>query len=96
MWLEPSRRISVKNAPTQFGAVSYEILSDADHGRISATVEVPSRAPAPTLLLRLRHPKAAPIQSVTVNGKPWNQFNPAREVIELKGLTGQVAVTAHY
>ncbi len=95
-WLEPGRRISVKNAPTHFGVVSYEILSDADHGNISATVEMPSRPPAPTVVLRFRHPKAAPIQSVTVDGKRWNLFNPAQEVIELKGLTGKVTVTARY
>lgn len=95
-WLEPGGRISVKNAPTHFGAVSYEIRSDANHGQISATVELPSRAPAPPLVLRFRHPKAAPIQSVTVDGQPWNQFNRAQEVIELKGLTGKVAVTARY
>ena len=95
-WFEPGRKISVKNAPTHFGVVSYEILSDADQGKISATVEVPSRPPAPTLVLRFRHPKAAPIQSVTLNGQPWNQFKPVQEVIELKGLTGKVAVTARY
>ena len=55
---------------------------------------MPSRPPAPTLVLRFRHPKAAPIQSVTLNGQPWNQFKPVQEVIELKGLTGKVAVTA--
>ena len=44
-WLEQGERISVKNAPTHFGATAYEIVSDVDHGKITATVEMPSRNP---------------------------------------------------
>jgi len=72
-----------------------------------ATDEKPSRPPAPDeggragkapngVLLRFRHPKSAPIRSVTVNGKPWTEFNKDKETIALKGLTGTVAVTAQY
>ncbi len=95
-WLAAGKKIAVRRAPTQFGAVSYEILSDADHGKITATVAMPSRSPPKAVLLRLRHPTGAPIKSATVNGKPWNQFNNDRELIELRGLTGNVAVTASY
>ena len=87
----------MKNAPTHFGTVAYEIVSDVDNGKINATVEMPSRNPPQRSRgLRLRHPKAAPIKSVTVNGKDWNDFNKDKETIELKGLTGTVAVTAKY
>jgi len=96
VWLEQAKKISVKNAPTYFGTVAYEIVSDADHGRISATVEMPSRRRPKEVVLRFRHPKSAPIKSVTVNGKPWTEFNKDKETITLKGLTGNVAVTAQY
>jgi hypothetical protein len=43
-----------------------------------------------------RHPKAAPIKAVTVNGKPWTSYDKEKETIILKGLTGQVTVTAQY
>jgi hypothetical protein len=33
---------------------------------------------------------------VTVNGKPWAEFDKAEETIILKGLTGTVTVTAQY
>ena len=95
-WLEQGKKISVKNAPTYFGTVAYEIVSDADHGRISATVEMPSRKAPKEVVLRFRHPKSAPIKAVTVNGKEWKDFNKDKETIELKGLTGTVAVTAQY
>jgi hypothetical protein len=96
VWLEQGKKIGVKNAPTHFGTVDYEIVSDVDNGKIAATVSIPSRNPAKDIWLRLRHPKAAPIKSVTVNGKEWKGFNKDQEYVILKGLTGTVAVTALY
>ena len=78
------------------GRFAYEIGSDVDNGKISATVEMPSRKAAKEVVLRFRHPKAASIEAVTVNAKPWTEFNKEKETITLKGLTGQVAVTAQY
>ena len=95
-WLEQGKKISVKNAPTQFGAFAYEIVSDVDHGKISATVEMPSRKAPSEVRLRLRHPKSLPIKSVTVNGKPWSDFDPAKEVVRLKGVQGTLSVTMVY
>jgi hypothetical protein len=46
------------------------------------------------VVLRFRHPRAAAIKGITVNGKAWTEFNPEKETITLKGLTGTVAVTA--
>ena len=95
-WLEQGRKISVKNSPTYFGTLAYEIVSDADNGKITATVEVPSRKAPREVVLRFRHPKAAPIKSVTVNGKPRTDFNKDKETITLKDLTGTAVVTAQY
>jgi hypothetical protein len=95
-WLGQGRKISVKNAPTRFGTAAYEIVSDVDRGKIAATVEMPSRGAPKSVLLRLRHPKAASIRSVTVNGNPWTSFDPRKELVELKGLTGHVVVVASY
>jgi hypothetical protein len=95
-WLEAGKRISVQNAPTYFGTVAYEIASDVDHGKITATIEVPSRKAPAAVQLRFRHPKSAPLKSVTVNGKDWKAFDKDKETIELKGLTGTVSVTANY
>ena len=95
-WLEQGKKIAVKNAPTHFGTLAYEMVSDADHGKINATIEMPARKAPKEVVLRFRHPKAAPIKGVTVNGKPWTEFNKDKETITLKGLTGTVAVTAQY
>ena len=96
VWLEQGEKIRVKNAPTHFGGVAYEIVSDIDHGKITAKVEIPSRNAPKSVLLRFRHPKAASIKRVTVNGKNWRGFDNAQEIIRLEGLQGRVAVTAQY
>ncbi len=95
-WLEQGKRISVKNAPTYFGTVAYEIVSDADHKKIAATVEIPSRNPPKSVLLRFRHPKAMPMKSVTVNGSPWSDFDPVKEVISLHDVQGTVKLESNY
>ena len=96
VWLEQGKKIAVKNAPTYFGTLAYEIVSDVDHGKITATIEIPARNPPKSVLLRFRHPKALPIKSVTVNGQPWTRFDRDKEVIELMGLTGKAVVDAGY
>ena len=95
-WLEQGKRIAVKNAPTQFGTVSYEIVSDVRNHRITATVALPTRHAPQSLLLRLRHPQAAPLRSVEVNGQPWRTFEKDKEAIRLDGLKGSVTVRASY
>src|SRR5208337_2365513 len=74
-WLEQGKKISVKNAPSYFGTLAYEIVSDADSGKITAIIEMPNRQAPKSVLLRFRHPKSAPIKSVAVNGNPWPGFS---------------------
>ncbi len=95
-WLEQGKKISIKNASTHFGALSYEIVSDVDHGTITATLEMPARNAPSSVILRLRHPKTAPIKNVTINGKPWTAYHKEKETIEIKRLTGTVTVVAGY
>jgi len=95
-WLGQGKKIHVKNAPTHFGTVAYEIVSDTDNGKITATVEMPSRNPPKAVFLRFRHPRSAPIKSVTVNGKPWNAFDRRTEAIRLSAPEGKVRVVARY
>lgn len=95
-WLAQGKRIAAKNMPTHFGAVAYEIVSDADNGRIRATVKMPSRTMPKEVLLRLRHPAATPMAGVAVNGRAWKDFDPSREVIRLHDVGGSVSIEAAY
>lgn len=95
-WLAQGKKISIKNAPTHFGEVAYETVSAVDNGKITATVEMPSRNAPKSVLLRLRHPTGNPIKSVTVNGKKWKDFDPAKEVIMLHDVAGTVVIETRY
>jgi hypothetical protein len=95
-WLQQGGKISVSSAPTYSGKVSYQIVSDVDHASITATVQMPSRRSPKAVWLRFRHPKAAPIKSVEVNGKAWQQFDGDRELVRLQGLKDKVVVRAFY
>lgn len=95
-WLEQGGKISIKNAPTHFGTVDYEIVSDVDHGKITATVKMPSRNTAKEVFLRLRHPKAAAIKSVNVKGAVWKDFDGTKEVVNLHDVTETVRVEVIY
>jgi len=96
VWLEHGQKIVVKHAPTHFGTLDYEIVSDAANHRIKATVQMPKRQRPETVWLRLRHPQAAPIKSVTVDGLEWQQFDADKEVIQLKALEDMIRVEAVY
>jgi hypothetical protein len=95
-WLAQGRRMAVKNLPTYFGAVEYEIVSDADHNQIKATVQMPARRLPKEVWLRLRHPQAKAIKTVVVNGQPWAQFDRDKELVKLDGLPGTVRVLVEY
>ncbi len=95
-WLEQGKRIAVRNAPSYFGPVGYEIESDVEHGRLVATVALPSRTPPREVVLVLRHPASAAIAAVRVNGKDWIDFDAARGWVRLHGLSGQARVEVRW
>jgi hypothetical protein len=95
-WLEQGKRIEVRNAPTYFGTLAYEIVSDVEQGKITAQIDIPARKPPQKVMLRFRHPQAKPIKSVTLNGQDWREFNAAKEEILVKGVLGKATVVANY
>jgi hypothetical protein len=46
--------------------------------------------------LRFRHPQAASIKSVTINGKPWHAVDKDKETILVEGVVGKTMVVANY
>ena len=95
-WLEQGKRISVKHAPSAFGQVDFEIVSNVHEGRILANVAMPKRNSSTEIWLRVRHPKATPIKSVWVDGKSWKDFDPLQETVRLHGLKNVVKIELRY
>jgi hypothetical protein len=82
-WLADGKRLRVDRAPTYFGPVSFSVDSQAAAGEIGVILDAPSRRQPATLLLRLRHPQRKPLQSVTVNGQAWSDFDAKKEWIRI-------------
>ena len=84
-WLEDGKKIEVERAPTYFGELSMILESHAASGTIRAAIDLAGDHRPRTLLVRLRHPQRARMRSVTVNGQPWKDFDPAREWVRIAG-----------
>jgi hypothetical protein len=83
-WLVDGSRVSVRNAPTRFGQVSYDIRSHVDQGWVEARIDLLRQKPPKRIVLRIRHPEGRPIKSVTLNGKRMRAFDPQRETVTVK------------
>ncbi len=95
-WLADGERISVVRAPTSFGPVSYTIQSAVAQQHIDATIEPPARNAPQRIVLRVRHPEGKPIQSVTVDGAPHQEFDPQAETVTLTPSRDKVHVRVQY
>ena len=95
-WMQDGMHISVKNAPTYFGRLNYRIESHAAQGFLEAVIQPLTRGKPARVVLRLRHPDGKPMQAVTVNGKPHEHFDAARETVTLEPSTADVTVRATY
>jgi hypothetical protein len=90
-WLDPGKSISVNDAPTSFGPVSFSIARDANVVRLR--VAAPS-APAPaTLQVRLRLPAGERIAAVELDGEAL-PFDRRTATIDLSGRRGELQVVA--
>ncbi len=95
-WMDDGEVVEVKNAPSNFGHVSYKIASHVKDGFIEATIAMPSRCKADAVVIRLRHPQEKKMKSVTVNGKEYKDFDAEKEIVRLKDFDGQVNVRVQY
>ena len=96
-WLEQGKRIAVEERPDLLRPAGLRDRlgrgprPDHRHRRDALAAIRRKR-----VLVRFRHPKAVPIKSVTVNGKAWSDFDPAKEVVRLHDVQGSVKVEAAY
>jgi hypothetical protein len=91
-WLRDGARITVERAPTAFGEVSVSAHSELAAGRVTATVDMPTRQAPAKALLRLRLPGGSAITAARINGRPARLTDP--ETLDLTGQTGRVRVEA--
>jgi hypothetical protein len=96
-WLEDGKKIEVERAPTYYGQMSLTVDSKAAAGDLVAQIDMPRRQAPRRLLVRFRHPQGKPIQSVTVNGANWTDFDTQKEwVVIEKPLQSHYTIIAQY
>jgi hypothetical protein len=95
-WLQDGQVIRLREVPTHYGPVSLEMRSHSAQGRIEAQLSPPRRNRCQTILLRLRHPTGQPLQSVLLDGRPWPEFDPRRELILVPGDSKPCQIEARY
>jgi hypothetical protein len=96
-WLKDGMAISVAEAPTNFGKVSYRINSHVTQGYIEAEIQPPTRQPPKTIVLRLRHPEGKPMRAVTVNGQTHKDFDAKAEWVRTAPVDGKtISIRAQY
>ena len=82
-WLEPGRHVAVRDAPTEFGKMSYRIDAEAD-GTIRIHIDPPSRRMPEEIRVRLRHPERRTI--VSVSAAPTVRLEISEDTLSLRNL----------
>ena len=95
-WMQDGMMVSVRQAPTRFGTVAYTITSHINDGYIEAKITPPIRNAPDSIVVRLRHPHEKKIQSVTVDGKEYNNFDSEKETVTITSWSGTISVRAVY
>ena len=95
-WLEDGKSVEITSAPSYFGPVTLKVTSRAGQGEIHCELRLPENAPCDQVFLRLRHPTSATLKSVTIDGKPWSDFDAKRERIRLPKSASKVVLVARY
>jgi len=97
-WLETGKKIQVEDAPTYFGAMTFNVESQVDQRKIVADLVL--RVDRPDRLhkihLRLPHPDRQRMKQVTVNGRSWTNFDANAETINLKPGENRYHVVAQF
>ncbi|MBX7258415.1 MAG: NPCBM/NEW2 domain-containing protein [Candidatus Hydrogenedentes bacterium] len=82
-WLEDGKTVSVRNAPTQFGPVSYRIESHVRKGYIDFEIDPPSRKAPSQIAIRLRHPDGKSMSRIKTDSKTSATIDPDTETVRI-------------
>ena len=93
-WLEDGERISVNNAGTYFGTLSFNVESKIRDGFIKVFLNPPTKIPPKSIEIHIRHPKNLKIKKVKVDGREWLNFD--QETVQIAAPTKPLEIIAYY
>jgi hypothetical protein len=82
-WLKDGMRVSVHNAPTAFGPVSYELESHTAQDYITVRIEPPTRKAPAAIVVRLRHPDGKAPRAVSITPATEYTLIPEKDAVRL-------------
>jgi hypothetical protein len=88
-WLEDGQSITVSNAPTRWGRLSFTLRSHLQTGTVAAELVLPDAPADARLLLRLRVPEGRRIRSVSIAGRPSPEFDADDETVSVPLHSGK-------
>jgi hypothetical protein len=91
-WLEAGRECGLERAATYFGPVSVRYSGLPNE--IVARLQGPRRNPPASLRVRFREPAGRPLASVTVNKRPWGDYQG--DWVRLPGSVGTAVIRAKF
>jgi hypothetical protein len=80
-WVASGKRISIEQAPTRWGRVSFTLQTKPETGTITGEVEFAGTKPPAELNFKLRLPLESKLRSVTVNGRPAKLGGPHGDTV---------------
>ena len=95
-WLNDGERVEVANLQTEFGPVAFSVHSRLKSGSIEARVTAPHRRSAKRIRMRFRVPDERRMQSVTVNGKEWRDFDTDGEWVTIPGSNKESTILVRF
>lgn len=95
-WLADGKEVKIERTQTHFGPMSMTMKSNAASGKITMTIDPPTRNAPGAVYARFRHPEGKAMNRVTVDGKSWDKFDPAKEWVILPPLKARTVVVAYY
>jgi len=91
-WLEDGKQISVENQPTDYGNISFHVISNIKKGFIEINLDKPEKPVPGGFDIRFRNSKGCKISGVKINEQISEDFND--EWIYLKqALNNKVTIT---
>ena len=96
-WLRDGQKIELERVPTYYGEVSATFESRARSGELRADVRLTGTERPSALHVRFRHPDGRRMQSVTVNGRAWTDFDAAGDWVRVpKPSADRYAIAVRY
>jgi hypothetical protein len=82
-WVGSGKPVSIQQAPTRWGRVNMNLVSNPSSKSVTATVEIAQAGTPREIQVKLRMPKAITLSRVTVNGRPATLGGPHSDVVTI-------------